>query len=113
DDAGAISVALEPQRPVVDGNLGGGLRESCETKACTRHALVGPQSPQPRIGDGGVGEQELARCEGARVVFLHFGPIAEEGDLHAVIAPARILQPTGDVPPLGSIIGMGTVIAWK
>src|SRR5207247_1872051 len=52
-------------------------------------------------------QQYLARIEAARVVGLFLRPRAEEGDLEA----HRPVEPAGDVPPLGAVLGMRAVIA--
>src|SRR5437879_7761648 len=106
-DLRVVLVPLEHQPPVVDpdaGALGLGVRER-ETGA--RRALLVDQAAALRIGDGGVGQQYLARIEAARVVGLFLRPRAEEGDLEA----HRPVEPAGDVPPLGAVLGMRAVIA--
>src|SRR3989442_3079147 len=95
------------QPPVVDPDAGApglGVRER-ETGA--RRALLVEQAAALRVGDGGVGKQYLARIEAARVVGLFLRTRAEEGDLEA----HRPVEPAGDVPPLGAVVGMRAVIA--
>jgi len=102
-----VLVPLENQPPVVDpdaGALGLGVRER---EAGARRALLVDQAAALRVGDGGVGQQYLARIEAARVVGLLLRTRAEEGDLEA----DRAVEPAGDVPPLGAVVRMRAVIA--
>ena len=65
-----------------------------ETEARARGALVVPQAPVPRIGERRVREHELPRRERAGVRLGDARPIAEERDLHAVVAARGIRRPS-------------------
>src|SRR6185369_9248804 len=95
-DAQRVALALLLHAPVVDpdpGTRGFGLGER---KSGARRALLVQQAAAARIGNGCVREKDLPRCEGARVGRRYLAPDAEEGDLE----PDRVVQPSGDVPPL-------------
>ena len=84
-----------------------------DAEPLARGALVVPQPSFARVGDRGVGEQQLPGREVAGVVFLQQRAIAKEGDLDAEVPAALVLHPAGDVPPLGPVAGMRTMVARK
>ena len=65
-----------------------------EAEARARRALVVPQAPVPRIGERRVREQELPRRERARIRLGDARPVAEERDLHAVVAARGVARPS-------------------
>ena len=72
-----------------------------------------PQTAQRGIGDGGVGENQLARCKSAGIVFADPGSDPEKRRLKPDRAAVRQVEPAGGVPPFGPKIGMRAVIGGK
>ena len=72
-----------------------------------------PQAAEFRVGDGGVGEDQLARGEAAGVALADAGTDAEESDLEAERPAVLTLQPAGGVPPFGAEIRVGAEIVGK
>src|SRR6185436_14807540 len=108
-DTRLIAVALELEPPVVDPDAGAVELGVRERKTGARRALVGQQLAALRIGERRMRKDDLPRVEAARVVALLRRSGAEERDLEA----ERAIEPAGDVPPLGTKLGMRAVIARK
>src|SRR5258706_4613930 len=103
----ALSLQLEP--PVVDphaGAVGLGVRQR---KTGARGTLVVQQLAELRVGDRGMGKQQLARIERARIGTLLVGTSAKERDLEA----DRAVEPAGDVPPLGAKFRVSAMVTGK
>ena len=65
-------------------------------------------------GDGEVGHVDLLRGEVGRPAgFAWRQGTAEKGELEAVFAAVLTGQIAGVVPPLGGVVVVGTVVAWK
>ncbi len=60
-----------------------------------------------------MGEQDLLRCEGARIIVGKSRPRPEERDLESHPVPVGSLEPPGDIPPLVAEFGMRPVIGGK
>src|SRR6185369_9038706 len=107
----AIALTILREKPVVDPDLGSLAGKAGTAKTAARRALGITQAAQLRVGDGGMGEDQLARREGARVVLAEAGADAEEGALKTQRTAVRQVQPAGGVPPLVAEIRVGAVVA--
>jgi hypothetical protein len=110
--AGAVGAGHARETPVVDAHVG--VLEACldEWGEDARRALVVQQPPVGRVGERGVGEEELPRAEAARVVLRVGVSHAEESDLESERA-ARRVQVSRHVPPLDAMTGVRARIARK
>src|ERR1700674_478639 len=66
-----------------------------------------------RVGDRGMREHELTRRKCARVRFRHARAVAEKSDLDAEAVAARVLNPSGDVPPFAAKRGVSACVFRK
>jgi len=108
-DEAAVGQATQP--PVVDRHVGVAARGLREAQPLACDPLAVQQMADCRIGERGVREQDLARRERARVIRADPRGGAEEGDLEAAMRAPRSVDPPGDVPPFGTVIGMRAMIA--
>src|SRR3712207_1039678 len=67
----------------------------------------------PHVAERSMRDHDLTRRECAWIALVDVRACAEKGHLEAEIAPAGILDPTGDVPPLGPKRRMRAVVLWK
>ena len=95
--------------PVIYPDLRPSLFGPRQTEAGARGALGMEQSAVSGVGDRGVGNHDLARREGARVLLLPFRSRPEEGDLEAERL-AGSFQPAGDVPPFEPELRMASFV---
>ena len=58
-------------------------------------------------------KKELGRCKAAWILVWMAGAGSKECDLHATRGGILALEPTGQVPPFGSEIGMRAMIFGK
>ena len=112
-DFGPIAAATLLETPVADPDAGLADGKAGPPEANPCGTLVMAQAAKPRIGDGCVGEDQLARSEGTWVCFANPGADAKEGCLKTQRTAIRQGQPAGGVPPLGAEIWVGTVIGGK
>src|SRR5450631_2508960 len=92
-----------------------GVAHGCvdESHSGTANALVLPQPAAVRVADGAMRDQQLMRCEGARIVLVNIGLGAKKRDLKAQRLAVLGGQPTGDVPPLGAKLRVAAIIRGK
>jgi hypothetical protein len=107
----AVGVAHEA--PVVELYVGIAFLCVHQAEALARAFLVVQQLAGGRIGERGMGEDQLPWRELARVRRVMSGSGAEEGDLETERFPIWRFQPAGGVPPLRAEGGMRTEVAWK
>jgi hypothetical protein len=88
-DAGVVALGAKLEAPVAQPHAGGAGVEAGVAGADTGRAFVVAQPAEARVGDGRMGEDQLARGEGARVAFAQAGAYPEEGDLEAHWAAVR------------------------
>ena len=62
------------------------------------------------IRDGELGQPELGSEPGVVGCYLLLDALTKQGPLHAVAAPLLVFQVAGEIPPLGAVVGVGTVI---
>ncbi|MNP47109.1 hypothetical protein D3C76_1411490 [compost metagenome] len=63
------------------------------------------------IRDGELGEPELGSQPGIGGGDLLIGDaLAKQRPLQAIFAPLLVFEVTGEIPPLGSVVGVGAVI---
>ena len=62
------------------------------------------------VSDGKLGQPELGSEPGVVRFYLLFNTLAKQGPLHAIFAPLLILEVAGEIPPLGAVVGVGSVI---
>ena len=108
---GAVQ-ALE--RPVVQAQIGVTLAGLRDREPLTRYALVVPEAAAPKVGQRGVGKQQMARSKARSHCLRGLQPYPEESQLKAQIVPlfARARRAvTGDVPPFGAQLRMAAEIA--
>ena len=108
--AGDIVIIHLLERPVIEPDMRPirGISGTLEARA--GGALIVTQATQPRVGDGRMGQQQLAWSEGARVVLTDSGAHAKEGDLKAERIAVRPLEPTGHIPPFGTESRVSTLV---
>ena len=103
DDRARVGVVGEAQRPVVDAHA--------RRLLARRRRARSPRAPRAgraaagRAPDRRSPRARTASCRGANALGLASAtprPIAEERDLHAVVAAVGVAHPPGDVPPLGA-----------
>ncbi len=110
DDVAAVRAG---ELPVADPHPRVGSVGTREIEHRARCALVVQQSARPGIRERRVGEHELPRREPAGARLCHARPAAEERHLEAVFLPVARFDLPGEVPPLGTKVGVRAVIARK
>ena len=80
-------------------------------------AALGPlgmeQMAGGRVGDGGMGQNELTGRETAGIVRADASGDPEEGHLKTPLGPVLVGQPAGDVPPFRPVVRVGAGIGGK
>jgi hypothetical protein len=99
------------QRPVADVHVRARRAGFREAEARARRPLVVAQPGEARVRQCRMGEQQLARCEAARALRARRRAMTEERDLHAKRRVIVAAQPSRDIPPFRSVLGMRTEIA--
>ncbi len=77
-----------------------------EPESGARRALCMDEPAVRRIRNCGMRDHDLVRRKSTRVAVLQLRPRAKEGDLKTERPRCGIVQPTGNVPPLETKIGM-------
>jgi len=89
----------------------GGFGGTGEIECRARDPLIVAKAPERRVGDRGVGKDQLPRRECARTRLRDPWTAAEERDLDTDLAVLSIAKPARDIPPLGAKGGVAAVIA--
>src|SRR5207253_3403917 len=84
-----------------------------KAEAGARCALIMTKPSVVRVGDRGMREYKLARRKCARVCLRHARAVAEKSHLDAEVAAARVLNPSGDVPPFAAKRGVSACVFRK
>ena len=107
---GPVAIDLLLELPVADPDFGLIGGESGPAKTNAGRTFVVTQTPVRRIGNCGMGKDQLARRKGAGIAFADAGANTEKGGLKTQRAAIRQIQPTGGVPPFGAEIRVRAVI---
>ena len=105
-----VALAVLFEFPVADPDAGLILGEAGPAEAGAGCPLVVAQAPQAWVGEGGVGEDQLAWREGARACLADPGADPEEGRLKPQRAAVCQGQPAGRIPPFAAERRMGPVV---
>lgn len=73
-------------------------------------ALILVVAATGEIRDGELGQPELGAEPGVVRGDLLLDTLPKQGPLHAVVASLLVFQVAGEIPPLGSVVGVGAVI---
>jgi hypothetical protein len=82
-DMRGVHAVLSLQGPVIDPDMGVAFDGIRQPQAGTANALVLPQVTALGVADGAMGNEQLARREGAGVVRLYVGFGAKKSNLES------------------------------
>lgn len=81
-----------------------------EPRPLAAGALVLLVAAFAHIRDGELGQPELRGEPGVVGCYLLLDALAKQGPLHAVAAPLLVFEVASEIPPLGAVVGVGSVI---